>query len=42
VPDFYATGADVLLNAVEFTLRWFTRGENGNLLDLEGFRITDY
>ncbi len=26
----------------QFQLRWFTRGELENLLELEGFRITDY
>ncbi|MCI0354856.1 MAG: class I SAM-dependent methyltransferase [Acidobacteria bacterium] len=35
-------GSEVLLDTVEFTMRWFTRGEIENLLELEGFRITDY
>ncbi len=37
-----ASGGEVLLDFVEFTIRWFTRGELENLLELEGFRITDY
>lgn len=37
-----SAGADLLLDTVEFTMRWFMRGEIENLLELEGFRITDY
>ncbi len=37
-----SAGAELLLDTVEFTMRWFTRGEIENLLELEGFRITDY
>jgi len=37
-----ASGAEDLLDTVDFTVRWFTRGEIENLLELEGFRITDY
>jgi len=34
--------AGVSDKSATFTMRWFTRGELENLLDLEGFRITDY
>ncbi len=36
------SGAEIVLDQVQFTMRWFTRGEIENLLELEGFRITDY
>ncbi len=37
-----AAGARVAEPSAEMTIRWFTRGELENLLELEGFRITDY
>lgn len=37
-----ASGVPVSSSAGSFTFRWYTRGELENLLELEGFRITDY
>ncbi|MGH9531609.1 MAG: class I SAM-dependent methyltransferase [Terriglobales bacterium] len=35
-------GTELLLDTVDFTMRWFTQAEIENLLELEGFRVTDY
>lgn len=37
-----ASGAQVSSSSGSFFFRWFTRAELENLLELEGFRITDY
>ncbi|MEK7755322.1 MAG: class I SAM-dependent methyltransferase, partial [Acidobacteriota bacterium] len=37
-----AAGQTVAQESASVMQRWFTRGELENLLDLEGFRITDY
>jgi SAM-dependent methyltransferase len=37
-----ASGAKVSETSARLTLRWFTRAELENLLELEGFRITEY
>lgn len=37
-----AGGRQVSESSASLVLRWFTRGELENLLELEGFRITDY